>query len=176
MRNLISSSHCCFPISESEFIGIDKYLIRIVAFLCRLYFSFKYQQCSWSVWSKIPSFNKSNSKSLIFSRNIYCNWMKFTVTESKERCEYDSYYLYLATKRGYTSKIKSHSARASKRYLNDKSPIYGQGTASIFRFSAEILNRTWILIVKSEKSRRNRILEKKVITAQWCPITVSTSR
>ena len=38
-----------------------------------------------------------------------------------------------------TSKIKSHSARVSKLYLNDKTPIHGKETALIFRFSAEKL-------------------------------------
>ena len=36
-----------------------------------------------------------------------------------------------------TFKIKSHSIRASEQYLNDKNPIHGRETASIFRFIAE---------------------------------------
>ena len=35
------------------------------------------------------------------------------------------------------SKIKWHSTRASKQYLNDNSPIHGRETAYIFRFSEE---------------------------------------
>ena len=35
------------------------------------------------------------------------------------------------------SKIKSHSTRASKQYLKDKSPIHGRETGPIFQFSAE---------------------------------------
>ena len=38
-----------------------------------------------------------------------------------------------------TSKIKSHSTRASKQNLIDKSHIHGRETRSIFRFSAETL-------------------------------------
>ena len=36
-----------------------------------------------------------------------------------------------------TSKINSHSARSSKLYLNDNTPVYGREAASILRFSAE---------------------------------------
>ena len=46
-----------------------------------------------------------------------------------------------------TSKIKSHSTKASKYNLNDKNPIHGRETTSIIRFSTETF--------KSEFSAQN---------------------
>ena len=39
-----------------------------------------------------------------------------------------------------TSKIKSHSARASKRYFNDKSLIHGQEQHRLFDLAQKILS------------------------------------
>ena len=69
-----------------------------------------------------------------------CPFLLVTVLQL-EKFEFFN-HLGLETKSDFdrrTSQIKSHSIRASKRYLNDKSQTHGREIESIFRFNAKNL-------------------------------------